>query len=66
MNQTKVVELEQKIRQLASQLEYTTSMIALCMAEANLLDEQISVFSSSGLLIRKQIRDLKAELKDTI
>ncbi len=56
-------EIRQEITSLDIQYAYTTSMIALLMSEANLIDQQIEGLTKSGLLIKDQLADLRAELK---
>ena len=66
MKTNKVHELEKEINALESQRQYLTSIISLCIAEANLIDTQIEEYTRSGLLIESKLKDLRAELKDTI
>jgi hypothetical protein len=62
----RALELGQKIRELESQYQYVNQMISLLMAEGNLIDLQIEKFGQSGLSVRAKLKDLQAELKDTI
>ncbi len=62
----KVDELQQQIRLLESQLIFTNSSVALLLSEANMCDMKVMELTSHGWKIKEQLRDLKAELKDTI
>jgi predicted nucleic acid-binding Zn-ribbon protein len=62
----KVYEINIEIRAVESRIEYLNSMISLCMSEANLLDLEIEELTLSGLKLKEKLRDLRAELKDTI
>ena len=63
---SKIDELNQKINMMKSHIEYINSMVSILMSEANLIDLQIEEFTRSGLKAKIELRDLKAELKDTI
>lgn len=62
----RIAEIEKEIKQLNSENSYITSMISLLMSEANMIDIEIEGFTRSGLRIKEKLRDLQAELKDTI
>ncbi len=66
MKTKRVKELESEIRSLESQREYLTSIIGLHIAEANMIDMQIEVYTKAGIAVEHKLRDLRAELKDTI
>lgn len=59
-------EISQQIKNLESEKSYINSMIALLMSEANLIDMEIDGFTHQGIVIEEKLRDLRAELKDTI
>lgn len=59
-------EISQQIKNLESEKGYINSMISLLMSEANLIDMEIEGFTHKGLSIEEKLRDLRAELKDTI
>ncbi len=62
----KVNEIQKEIKYLEAQKAYNLSMISLLMAEANQADLEIEGLTRSGLLINEKIRDLEAELLDTL
>ncbi len=59
-------DLQLEIKSLESQREYLTSIISLHLAEANLIDQQVEVYTRAGIAVEIQLKDLRAELKDTI
>ncbi len=66
MKTKRCVEIEKDIEFVKGQMAYNVSMIALLMSEANLIDKEIEGLTASGLVLREKMRDLEAELKDTI
>lgn len=66
METTRSAEIRLEIGNVEGQISYLNSMIALCLAEANLLDAQVIQFTEEGLMAKTKLRDLQAELADTI
>lgn len=66
METKRSAEIRLEINRLESHISFITSMISLLMAEGNLIDAQIENFTRDGVSTRDKIRDLQAELKDTI
>lgn len=58
--------LNHAIQSLEMQIGFVTSCIALLMSEANNLDLQIEKLSENRTRLETELKDLKAELKDTI
>ncbi len=59
-------EIRKELTNLQIEYSYKTSMIALLMSEANMVDKEIEQLTASGLKIKEKMADLRAELKDTI
>lgn len=66
MSHARVKDIRDKIKYLESERQYTISMIALLMAEQDNIDLQIAILTQAGIGIDAKLRDLKAELADTI
>ena len=66
MSTKKIAELEQEIRVLESEKDYLNSFISLLMSEADMIDHEIAQKTCRGVEVNDKLRDLRAELKDTI
>lgn len=66
MSSGKVEELSHKIKVNESTISYYTSIISLLMADANLIDMEIECYEHKLAFLKEELRDLQAELKDTI
>jgi len=66
MKSKKVHELEETINILQMQVTFINSCAALLMSEANNLDAQVEQLFKQRNEIEIELKDVQAELKDTI
>lgn len=59
-------EIKHEMALLESQSAFLNSCISLLMADANLIDQEIEGYVRRAQDVQSQLRDLSAELKDTI
>lgn len=62
----KVRELNKKIKDLEDQKAFFASAVMLCIDEQNMLDMEIEDYNARSIDIDLKLRDLRAELADTI
>jgi chorismate mutase len=63
---TRVKELKESINDLRMQIDWIVSVVSLLNAEANQCDLQIMELLKTRATNEAALRDLEAELKDTI
>jgi len=66
MSHTKANEIRKDITYLESEKAFINSTIALLMADQLQIDEQIALHTLSGIAVDRKIKDLRAELADTV
>lgn len=66
MKSPRVIKLQRDINNLEDQIAFCHSAVSICMSEANLLDLEIEEYVKREFELKRAVRDLLAELADTV